>query len=219
MKKLLAVSIVIFASCAFLFGQNSNCPTISVTGPSSITQPGEPIPFSVSIDGEAQNTKLQFVWSVDKGKIIQGQETRTITVGELPSDSAMTATVEIKGLPEGCTNTDSETAIVVVCSIPSVIIAESDISSQHLSFSELNNLISELENNPSDSAYFIIYPHKKDSPDKLKNEENYIRNYLIANKIETDRLVFVTADSDESESGNSIIKIFLVPSGAEPPTP
>ena len=217
MRKIFIASIFVFTICVFTFGQNSNCPTFSLTGPSAVPQKGETITFSVQVDEKAKNSNLEYVWSTSQGKIIEGQGTKVITV-EWDLNPDMTATVEIKGLPEGCENSDSET--VFVCSTPSsIMFDESEISSNQPGSEKLDTLISELKNNSDETAYFIIYPHKKDSPDEIKNKENYIRNYLLSNKIEADRLVFVTADNDEYESDDSVLRIWRVPAGATPPTP
>lgn len=217
MKNSVFTIVFILASCVFTFGQNSNCPMFSLTGPSAVPQKGENITFSVRVDEHAIDSNLEYVWSISQGKIIEGQGTKIITV-EWDLDPAMTATVEIKGLPKGCENSDSET--VLVCSPPaSIMFDESEISSKQPSSEKLDAFISELKNNSGDMAYFIIYHHKKDSPDEIKNKENYIRNYLLSNKIEADRLVFVTADNDEYESDDSVLRIWHVPAGATPPAP
>jgi hypothetical protein len=218
MRKILIASTFILTFCILAFGQNSVCPTISITGPPFAAQPGETVTFTANFSGD-NLTKIEYKWSVDKGTIIEGQGTPVITVStEGLEDRTITTTVEIKGLPEGCPNTDSETA--TDCSGPDpILFDESGLASLWTNSTKLNELISELENNSNDTAYFIIYPHEKESPDELKIKQDYIRNYLIANNIKPDRLIFVSAGYDENESDNSVIRIWRIPVGAEPPTP
>ncbi len=219
MKKILSASIFILTFCVFAFGQNANCPTISVTGPASVVLPGENMTFTANVSGVDLN-KIEYKWSLEKGKIVEGQGTPVITIStEGLKDTTTTVTVEIKGLPAGCTNTASETSIMGCGGTYPILFDESELSSLLRNWTKLGNLISELEDNPNDTAYFIIYPHEKDSPDSIKITLNHIKNYLTANKINSDRLVFVMMDSGGYESDNSVIKIWRVPVGAQPPSP
>ena len=78
------------------------CPAISVTGPSSVVQPGETMTFTANVSGGSQ-TDVTYDWSVDKGTIIEGQGTPVITVStEGLSDTTVTATVLVGGLCEKC---------------------------------------------------------------------------------------------------------------------
>ena len=55
------------------------CPTVSVTGPSAVVQPGETMTFTANVSGGSQ-TDATYNWSVDKGTIVEGQGTPVITV-------------------------------------------------------------------------------------------------------------------------------------------
>lgn len=217
MQKTAFTIFFIFAFSVFTFGQSTNCPTISVTGPPTVVQVGETATFTVSISGKSIYNP-QYVWSVSSGEIVEGQGTETLTV-LITSDSTVTATVDVKGLPEGCANTDSESAPMGCLRSSPSMFDEFEISSKNPGSERLDSLISALEDRPTDSAYFLIYSHEKDSSNKLKSRENYIRNYLRAKKIEPERLVFVTIGGDGYDLENSVIRIWLVPQGAEPPTP
>lgn len=224
MKKTTFTIIFTLVFCAFAFGQNSNCPAVSVIGPSASVQVGETATFSVSITGSSDDNleyvwsddNLEYVWTVSSGKIIEGQGTPTITV-EITTISTPTATVEVKGLPQGCNNTDSETAFMCTLISPTML-DEFEISSP-VSLEKLRPVISELEHNPDSVAYFIIYAHRKDSSKKLKGREDFIRNYLLENLIKPDRMIFVTANGDDFDLDNSVLRIWRVPTGATPPTP
>ncbi len=219
MRKIFFASIFVLTFCTFVFGQNSNCPTVSVTGPPAVVQPGETMTFTANVSGVDLN-KIEYKWSLDKGKIVEGQGTPVITIStEGLEDTTTTVTVEIKGLPSGCPNTVSETSIMGCGGHYPILFDESELSSLWTNSAKLNAFISELENNPNDTGYFIIYAYEKDSPDELKIKQDYIRNYLIANKIKPERLVFVMMNSDGYEIDNSMIRIWRVPVGAEPPTP
>ena len=86
----------------------SVCPVISVTGPSGIWVPGEIIQFAVSLEGNVP-PNVAYQWSISEGEIADGQGTANIAIRTKPSQSSLTATIEIKGLPKECPNVASET--------------------------------------------------------------------------------------------------------------
>ncbi len=217
MRKILTASIFILSFCFFAFGQNTNCPEISVTGPSSVLQPGETATFILSVTGEIEEAKLEYLWSVSDGKIIEGQGTRAIIVGEVPWDSTPTATVDIKGLPEGCPNTDTETGVICSCISP-ILVDELEISSKPINLKRLNTFVSEIKSNPDDAAYIIIYSNKRFSLSEIKRKESFIKNYLVSRQIEENRIKIIIARNNGNNDENRI-RFWRVPQGAQPPTP
>ena len=214
MRKLLFASIFVLAFCFAAFGQESSCPKISVIGPAFPVLPGENSTFTVILDDKAKDLKVEFLWSVENGKIISGQRTPAIIVGEITPDSVSTATVEIKGLPEGCSNTASETAIFPHCPTRPIEIEQLKTSASRLEKLKFDKLITALENEPTATAYIIIFFDEKISQKKLKQKEQQIRKYLSDTNALMDRVVIV-----KGTEGEDLIRLFIVPAGAEPPTP
>ena len=69
--------------------------------------------FAVSVENKPEDLKLEYEWEVSAGKIMSGQGTPTIEVDTKDlSDINVTASVEIKGLPENCPKTFSETGTI-----------------------------------------------------------------------------------------------------------
>lgn len=219
MKKIAFTTFYILTLCLGIFGQtqnNSNCPTISVTGPPAALADGENAAFTVNISGFDANI-LEYIWSVSKGKIIEGQGTNTVIVGEIPPDSITVATVEINGLPKGCPNSVSESTIPI-CLPDSIAIDEIAISSTPINQERLDAWVTEFENDPSAKAYIIIYSDKRLSPAEIKKKETYIKKYFLDKNIAADRLTIVNDRSEDDNAGN-IIRLFKVPVGAKPPIP
>lgn len=109
MKKLPIILLLIVGLTGYSFGQNAvdpECPTIGITGPSGLTRPGDTADYSVKVDTNGKDFKLEYLWSVSTGEIISGRNTPSITVRF--GNQGVTATVEINGLPEGCENMASE---------------------------------------------------------------------------------------------------------------
>ena len=73
--------------------------------------------FSASVGSQEKNYNVKYKWTVDKGKIINGQGTTTIQVSaEGLQDVVIYATFEIEGLPNDCVSKDSDAA--VIASVP-----------------------------------------------------------------------------------------------------
>src|SRR6059058_3325790 len=81
------------------------CPTISVTGPAGIAEPGEVVEFSAALSGPIPSN-AKYSWSVSDGEIISGGDTLLVRVRTPKANSIKTtASVNIIGLPSNCTHT------------------------------------------------------------------------------------------------------------------
>jgi hypothetical protein len=104
MRKLPFILLSILVFCGGLVAQ-SDCPEIDLSGPSSLPNPGDPVTFTVQVDTRGKDLKLEYVWSISVGEIVSGQGTSEILVKRRNSNDNVTTTVEIRGLPVGCPNT------------------------------------------------------------------------------------------------------------------
>lgn len=213
MRKIFIASIFVFTFCAFGFGQNSNCPTISITGPSAVPQEGEPVTFTVNIDENASDLKLNYVWSVSDGKILEGQGTAVITV-EQGQNGSPTVTVEIKGLPEGCENVFSESVPCGLKTPPAKLLDESMFSDSKIDSTKFDEIVAALNEDSSAQIYIIIYYDKKTSTAKIAQKEEEIRQIVKSKNIPPKSIIIVQSGGKEGS-----IKFWLVPAGATPPTP
>lgn len=117
MKKILLLTISVLAVCLQVFGQeNVNCPTIKLDSPTEQTPISEKMDFSVSLMGKFENRSLEFKWTVSNEINFNGQGTSSISIplDRSLAEQTITATVEIKGLPEGCKNSFSESREVKI---------------------------------------------------------------------------------------------------------
>jgi len=101
---------VTIAQCPDCHG-HCDCPTITVTGPSEDTTPGESMTFTANISGGSQES-VTYLWTVSAGKIASGQGTPSITVSTTSemAGTNVTATVQIGGLDERCNCVPSASA-------------------------------------------------------------------------------------------------------------
>ena len=87
------------------------CPTISVSGPSVVTNAGDTMTFTANVSGGSQ-TDVTYSWTTSQGEIISGQGTPVITVQTTPDMAGgnVTATVTVGGLCADCETSRSEVA-------------------------------------------------------------------------------------------------------------
>lgn len=213
MKKLSFITFLIIILCNFIIGQNTNCPTISVIGPFEIVQPDEDIKFTAEVSG-FDKSKVGYKWTVSEGTIAQGQGTSQIVVSiKGLYDNAIKATVEFLNLPAGCPDTASETGIVA-CRCISVQIDEFGKLPVKEERARLIAAINEAEKNKDDRIY-IILKHPSNENKKLNDRIERIKEIFRENKISEDGFVIISGDNEPEER----TKIYLVPPGAEMPTP
>lgn len=108
MRRFPVILMLLFTSSLFAqTAANSGCPGIDVSGPSGLVDPGETGRFTVQVEKEAgKDVLLEYVWSVSSGEIVSGQGTSEINVKW--GAESVTATVKVRGLPEGCRDMGSE---------------------------------------------------------------------------------------------------------------
>lgn len=209
-KKLLFIAFLTLIFCAFAFGQNSNCPTISVTGPSSVNRTGETMTFTVNVRENGNDlSKLSYQWSVSDGTIIEDQFAPVIYVDPSNArDNEITATVKIKNLPAGCA--DSFSAKVELCKFCGTPIKLSDYGK--ISWKDeqrrLRTIAGELRQNENSAALFIIHYTKKDNRQTLKKRVSKIENFLVVeNKIPKEKIGFIFVGVGASEQ----TRVYLAP--------
>ena len=217
MKNLIFIAFLFLTLCPLSFGQNLNCPTISVTGPSSSVQPGETMTFTANVgESDIDLNKLTYQWSVDKGTIIEGQGTPTIIVStEGLVDATITAIVKVEGLANGCKNLVSEAAGVVIvgCGLP-LIFDDFGKLSKNDEKARLDALAGDLMVKKEFIAYIILYhpANKKSYESKVAR----IKNHLIRVRgVPSEQIVFISGGIEPEERA----RIYLIPKGLEPPTP
>ena len=186
------------------------CPTLSVSGPSGVTNPGDTMTFNASATGD-----LTYNWTVSAGTIESGQGTPSITVRttQAMAGTNVTATVEIGGVPPncGCTTTASETA--GVAAIPTANqVDEFGAKTDDEIKANVDNFYIQLNNNPSSTGYIINYG----TPAQIKRRKAQIMKAINFRKYDASRVTFV--DGPDNGSGVNT-KFYVVPSGAANPNP
>ena len=194
--------------------QVCECPSVSVTGPAGITEPGQSMTFTANVSGGTQQGPITYNWSVSAGTISSGQGTPSITVDTTGlSDTSVTATVDLGGLPPcNCPTTASETAGVGSRPTPQLIDEFGRLPNDDIR-GRLDTFFADLSNNPGQQGYIINYG----TPAQITARERLIRNHITFRSFDPSRITIVNGGA--SPSGEPTTRLYRVPPGADNPTP
>ncbi|HEY0427040.1 MAG TPA: hypothetical protein VGC76_04460 [Pyrinomonadaceae bacterium] len=189
------------------------CPTFSISGPSGTTAPGGSMTFTADVSGGTA-TGITYNWSVSAGTIESGQGTPSITV-TAPTDGTtnVTATVEIggTGFCADCPRSRSETAPVSLRPTARQIDTIGPATDDDIK-ARFDALRIELANDPTAQGYIVNYGTDKD----VAKRERQIQKAIAFLKIDPSRVTVVRG----GDKGNGIeTRVFVVPAGADNPTP
>ncbi len=193
--------------------QVCSCPTLSVTGPAGVTNPGDPMTFTANVSGGSQSN-VTYNWTVSSGTISSGQGTPAITVATTPDMAGgnVTATVEIGGVCDSCQKTASETGSIVTVPTSNKIDEFDKLENDDVKARIQNFYLTQLNNNPTAQGYIINYGTDK----QIAAREKQIRNAITFLKLDPSRVTFVRGGAT---GGDVKTQLWIVPAGATPPTP
>jgi hypothetical protein len=190
---------------------NPQCPTILITGPGEVTNPGEVMVFTAKPTRDLP-VGVGFRWTVSSGTIESGQGTGTISV-RVPTDPnywSVTATVKVAGLPSTCFTTSSEIAPIAVLPIGEPVDRYGKLS-LYDEYARVNIGVTAAINNPTCLLVIIREAPRFRSTDQthIKKIKDFITRRL---HFPFRRLVIVTKIGPQIQNA-----IWLVPPGAKMP--
>ena len=217
------MSLFKFLLAAFLLAQtptapSPQCPTIIVSCPDD-TGLGKPVAFTARVTGGDPGVTPTFKWTVSAGVISGGQGTSSITVDNSSETSGrtLTAAVEVGGYVRSCQTSVSCT--LNICNLqpqPRKLDEYGDIQVGDEK-ARLGNFAVELQNDPTALAHLICYGGRRGGALAARRRCRRAANYLGSGflGIDDSRIAIVEGGRRESLA----VELWLVPSGARPPTP
>jgi hypothetical protein len=177
---------------------NPLCPKITVVGPASVTVPGDTMSFSAKV--EPPLSGLSYTWTVSRGTIESGQNTKEILVRTSIADQRqnLVAAVTVAGAPLGCELIASESG-------PVDTMPECGLTSDEFGASlkpndvrgRLDNFFQELSNNPDNQGQIFISVAEGESMDRRNSRLKFIVSHAKFRKFDLDRLVFTFEAAEE----------------------
>jgi len=191
--------------------QQPVCPNITIECPDRV-ELNQPLTFRSTVIGGSPNVAPVYNWSVSAGRIIEGQGTSTIRVDTTGlAGQTVTATLSMGGYNLDCTAT---------CSVPFPVPVECkkfdefpDIA-RNDEKARLDNYAIELQNDPSSTAYVIVYPGPRSRPGDVQRHTTRIVDYLVNSRgISGQRIVTLVGPSRDV----LMVELWVCPQGARPP--
>ena len=185
------------------------CPSISITGPPAVIQPGATMGFWLAVHDTRPGKELAYNWTVNKGLIVEGQGTRQILVGGTKDlgGQTITAKVEVIGLSKECTSSFSGTGVVaqeIVCVMPLEefgVLPSDDVRLR------IDNLSIWLQSDPT--AYGLIISYGR--PDDVTKRHNLIRDHIEFRNFDASRFRIVYRGYEEEIR----TRIWTIPEGVD----
>lgn len=187
------------------------CPNVAIECPDRVVV-GEPLTFRSTVTGGSSSVRPTYNWTVSAGQIIDGQGTDTIRVNTTGlAGQSVTATLSMGGYNLDCTATCTvQFPVPVECKkfdeFPAI--AYNDEKAR------LDNFAIGLQNDPTATAYVIVYPGQRGRANEVQRHTKRVVDYLVNSRgLSAQRIVTLVGPSRDV----LIVELWLCPQGAKPP--
>lgn len=187
------------------------CPNVAIECPDRVVV-DEPLTFRSTVSGGSGGVRPAYHWSVSAGTIIDGQGTDTIHVNTTGlAGQSVTATLTMSGYNLDCSATCTVTfPTPLECKkfdeFPAI--AYNDLKAR------LDNYAIEMQNDPTATAYVIVYPGQHGRPGEVQKNTTRIVDYLVNSRgIGASRIITLQGPPRD----DLLVELWLCPQGAKPP--
>lgn len=188
------------------------CPNVSIICPEK-AELGQVLTFSSNVTGGSPGVTPIYNWTVSAGRIIDGQGTPSIRVDTTGlAGQAVTATLSMGGYSLDCSAT---------CSVQMPVPLECRKFDEFptLSYNDekarLDTYGIELQNDPTATAYVIVYPGQGGRAGAVERQTKRIVDYMVNSRgIDASRIVTLVGPSRTA----MMTELWLCPQGAKPPS-
>ena len=190
------------------------CPRVSIICPENVVL-DQPLTFSSDLASATSGAAPVYNWTVSAGRIIEGQGTSTIKVDTTGlAGQTIRATLSMGGYTEECSDTCS-----VQMPVPqprSRKFDEFPDIARNDEKARLDNYAVEVQNDPTATAYVIVYPGRSGRPGEVQKHTTRVVDYLVNSRgIDARRIVTLVGATKEG----LIVELWISPRGAIAPTP
>lgn len=205
---------VLVNACAACAPVRPVCPAIAVTGPTTAGV-DQPVTFTSTYNGGTPGITPVYNWTVSAGTIIEGQGTDRIKV-----DTKGYAGQMIRAsLSLGGYNLECAADYALTIPLPKFEgrrFDEFPDISRNDEKARLDNFAVELQNDPTATAYVIVYPGKHGKRGEVQEHSGRVVEYLV-NSRGLDQRRIVTLVGPKRDQLH--VELWLTPQGAAAPNP
>ena len=190
------------------------CPAIEVSCP---TPAGvdQPLTFTSKYTGGTPGTSPVYNWTVSAGTITEGQGTDTIKV----DTTGLAGQTIHASLSLGGYNLECAADCAVALPVPKLISRRFDEFpdiTRNDEKARLDNFGIELQNDPTATAYVIVYPGKSVKRGEVQHHAGRIVDYLVNSRgLDQRRIVTLVGPARDE----LFVELWVTPQGATPPNP
>jgi hypothetical protein len=191
------------------------CPAIEIVCPTNIAT-GEPLTFSSRYNGGVPaNVSPNYNWTVSAGTILSGQGTDTIRV----DTTGLAGQTVRASLSMGGYNLDCSADCAVSFPLPKASSRKFDEFpdiTRNDEKARLDNYGIELQNDPTSTAYVIVYPGRTSKRGEVQHHASRVIDYLVNSRgLDQRRIVTLVGPVRDA----LYVELWLTPQGATPPNP
>lgn len=191
------------------------CPAIEIVCPTSIGI-DQPLTFTSRATGGTPSITPAYNWTVSAGTIIEGQGTNTIKVSTAGlSGETVRASLSMAGYGSLICSADCGVSIPVPRIVSRMFDEFPDIQ-RNDEKARLDNLVIELQNDPTATAYVVIYPASGSRRGDVQHHATRIVDYMVNSRgIDEHRVVTLVGRA----RNELFVELWITPRGATPPNP
>jgi PKD-like domain len=191
------------------------CPAIEIVCPTNIGI-DQPLTFRSNTTGGGNPASTpEYNWSVSAGTIIEGQGTNTIKVDTAGlAGQTVRASLSIGGYTLECA---ADCAVTIpLPKLNGRRFDEFPDISRNDEKARLDNFGIELQNDPTATAYVIVYPGKNGKRGEVQHHASRIVEYLVNSRgLDQRRIVTLVGSPRDA----LFVELWITPQGATPPNP
>lgn len=191
------------------------CPSIEIVCPTNIGI-DQPLTFTSRASGGTPSIAPVYNWTVSAGTIVSGQGTNTIKVDASGlAGQTVRASLSMPGYGSLLCSADCGVSIPIPRIVSRKFDEFPDIQ-RNDEKARLDNLAIELQNDPTATAYVVVYPGRKGKRGEVQHHSSRIVEYLVSSRgIDAHRVVTLVG----SPRNELWVELWLTPQGATPPNP
>jgi hypothetical protein len=191
------------------------CPNIDIVCPTNAAI-DQPLTFKANVTGGLVASPPVYAWTVSAGTIVEGQGTGTIKVDTTGlAGQTVRASLSMGGYNLEC----SAACGAVTIPLPRLISRQFDDFpdiSRNDEKARLDNFGIELQNDPTATAYVIVYPGRSSKRGDVQHHSSRIVEYLVHSRgLDERRIVTLVGPVRDA----LFVELWVTPQGATPPNP
>lgn len=191
------------------------CPTIEIVCPANVGI-DQPLTFTSRYSGGTPAIEPKYDWTVSAGTIIEGQGTNTIKVNTAGlAGQTVRAYLSMPGYGSLSCSADCGVSIPLPRIVSRRFDEFPDIQ-RNDEKARLDNFVIELQNDPTATAYVVIYPGRGSKRGEVQHHASRIVEYMVNSRgIDQHRIVTLVGSARNELS----VELWVTPQGATPPNP